>query len=308
MISVVIPLYNKAEFIAKTIESVLAQTFQDFEIVVVNDGSTDGSAEVVESIKDSRIRIIHQENAGVSAARNNGIEHAKFEWVALLDGDDIWKPEYLQTQWNLHLKYPECDVCTCNYEFCDHTGKVTPTKINKLPFNGENGILSNYFEVASCSHPPICSISIMAKRSAFLAVGGFPVGATLGEDLLMWVQLVCLYHVSYSRKSVAYYNFRSQKQLVTPRRAPDIIDIIGDQFCELSKKYNMPFQQIYFALWHKMRMSTFVRLGMRNDAIVEFKRIKYYNGVNIIVLFWMVLNLLPHKIVRFILFQIAKFK
>lgn len=80
MFSVVIPLYNKELSIKNTIESVLKQTFQDFEILVVNDGSTDNSAEIVEQIDDSRIRLIHQANQGVSAARNKGIEKAKFEY------------------------------------------------------------------------------------------------------------------------------------------------------------------------------------------------------------------------------------
>ena len=91
MISVVIPLYNKEKQIKRTLQSVLTQTFQDFEIVIVNDGSTDNSTIEVEKIKDSRIRLIHQENAGVSAARNKGIEEAKYELIAFLDADDEWK-------------------------------------------------------------------------------------------------------------------------------------------------------------------------------------------------------------------------
>ena len=88
MISVVIPLYNKEKQIKRTLQSILAQTFQDFEIVIVNDGSIDNSIIEVEKVKDSRIRLIHQKNAGVSAARNKGIEEAKYELIALLD---IWK-------------------------------------------------------------------------------------------------------------------------------------------------------------------------------------------------------------------------
>ena len=94
MISVVIPLYNKEEQIADTLQSIFAQTFQDFEIVIVDDGSTDNSVEEVEKFDDSRIRLIHQTNAGVSAARNRGIEEARGELIAFLDADDEWKPEY----------------------------------------------------------------------------------------------------------------------------------------------------------------------------------------------------------------------
>ncbi len=165
MISVVIPLYNKEGQIAHTLQSVFAQTFQNFEIVIVDDGSTDNSVEEVEKFDDSRIRLIHQTNAGVSAARNRGIEEARGELIAFLDADDEWKPEYLATQSGLYQKYPECSVYACNYEFRDSKGNVTPTIIRKLPFEGEDGILSNYFEVASCSHPPLWTSAVVIKKS-----------------------------------------------------------------------------------------------------------------------------------------------
>jgi len=91
MFSVVIPLYNKERSVKNTIESVLNQTFQDFEVIVVNDGSTDNSLEVVKSFNDERIRIINQKNSGVSSARNRGIKEAKYEWIAFLDADDLWE-------------------------------------------------------------------------------------------------------------------------------------------------------------------------------------------------------------------------
>ena len=118
MISVIIPLYNKEKQIARTLQTVLEQTFQAFEIVIVDDGSTDGSVQEIEQIKDSRIRLIHQQNGGVSAARNRGITEARYDLVAFLDADDEWKPTYLETQYQLYQKYPECSVYACNYKFC----------------------------------------------------------------------------------------------------------------------------------------------------------------------------------------------
>lgn len=107
MFSVVIPLYNKENQIKKTLESVLNQTFKDFEVVIVNDGSKDRSVEVVESFKDDRIRIITQENAGVSAARNRGIQEANNEWIAFLDADDLWKVDKLEIFAEVITKYPD---------------------------------------------------------------------------------------------------------------------------------------------------------------------------------------------------------
>src|SRR5690554_2358538 len=106
MFSVVIPLYNKEKYISLTLKSVLNQSFKDFEILIVNDGSTDRSVEVVKKFDDSRIRLVDQPNAGVSAARNKGIKEAKFDWVAFLDADDRWDVEFLSEIANAIKKYP----------------------------------------------------------------------------------------------------------------------------------------------------------------------------------------------------------
>ena len=271
MISVVIPLYNKEGQIAHTLQSVFTQTFQNFEIVIVDDGSTDNSVEEVEKFDDSRIRLIHQTNAGVSAARNRGIEEARGELIAFLDADDEWMPEYLATQYGLYQKYPECNVYACNYEFRDSEGKVTPTIIRKLPFEGEDGILSNYFEVASCSHPPLWTSAVVIKKSAIQAIGGFPIGIKSGEDLLTWARLAVSGTIAYSRKSLAMFIrdeglFNKDQQL----RVPEKEDIVGQ---ELKKLYNINRHIIglnkYVALWHKMRTRIFIDKKDRKKAIKE---------------------------------------
>ena len=297
MISVVIPLYNKEKQIACTLQSVFEQTFQNFEIVIVDDGSTDNSVEEVEKFDDSRIRLIHQTNAGVSAARNRGIEEASGELIAFLDADDVWMPEYLATQYGLYQKYPECSVYACNYEFRDSEGKVTPTIIRKLPFEGEDGILSNYFEVASCSHPPICSISIMVKKMAIQAIGGFPLGIKSGEDLLTWARLAVSGAIVYSRKSLAVFVrdeglFNKDQQL----RVPEKEDIVG---LELKKLYNINRHIIglnkYVALWHKMRTRIFIDKKDRRKAIKECLISMKYN-MNVKILVFLVLIFLPSSL------------
>lgn len=294
MISVVIPLYNKEKQIAHTLQSVFNQTFQDFEVVIVDDGSIDGSVAEVEKFSDLRIRLIHQKNAGVSVARNRGIEEAKSDLIAFLDADDEWKPEYLATQYYLSQKYPDCNVYACNYEFRDTEGKVTPTIIRKLPFIGEDGILSNYFEVASCSHPPICSISIMVRKSAIQAIGGFPVGIRSGEDLLTWARLAVNGKIAYSKISLAVFIRdeilfnKDQKQ-----RIPEVEDIVGKELLNIyAENRTMRGLNSYLALWHKMRTRIFIEKGHRRLALKEcLISMKYDINIKIIVFF--VLIILP---------------
>lgn len=296
MISVVIPLYNKEQSIASTLQTVLNQTYQDFEIVIVNDGSTDHSVEEITKVLDPRIRLIHQENAGVSAARNRGIEEAKGEYIAFLDADDEWKPDYLKTQYELTQKYPECSVFACNYEFKDTQGKVTPTIIRKLPFKGKNGILSNYFEVASCSHPPICSISIMVKKNAIQSIGGFPIGIKSGEDLLTWARLAVNGKIAYAKQAYAVFNVEGYSISEKPKRIPAEQDIVGQELKALLKAHPSKGLRLYNALWHKMRSSIYLRLKMRKKSIREALISIRYNPLNYKLYIYIVLNLLPVKI------------
>lgn len=296
MISVVIPLYNKEQSIASTLQTVLNQTYQDFEIVIVDDGSTDHSVGEVTKMTDPRIRLIHQENAGVSAARNRGIEEAKGEYIAFLDADDEWKSDYLKTQYELTQKYPECSVFACNYEFKDGQGKITSTIIRKLPFKSEDGILSNYFEVASCSHPPICSITIMVKKNAIQSIGGFPVGIKSGEDLLTWARLAINGKIAYAKQAYAVFNVEGYSISEKPKRIPAEQDIVGQELKALLKAHPSKGLRLYNALWHKMRSSIYLRLKMREKSIREALISIRYNPFNYKLYIYIVLNLLPVKI------------
>lgn len=302
MISVVIPLYNKEKQIAHTLQSVLNQTFQDFEVVIVDDGSTDGSVAEVEKLCDSRIRLIHQENAGVSAARNRGIEEAKSDLIAFLDADDEWKPEYLATQYYLSQKYPDCNVFACNYEFRDTEGKVTTTIIRKLPFIGEDGILSNYFEVASCSHPPICSISIMVRKSAIQAIGGFPTDVSHGEDLLTWANLAVRNEIAYTRQVCSIYCLGADYGVNSkPVNIPQG-NVVGEKLelllVDSSLGKRKKSLKKYIGRWYKIRASLFLRGGERKNAIVNIYRTIYYNPSEWRIYIYLVLWFLPVRIVN----------
>ena len=133
MISVVIPLYNKEKSIAQTLECVLNQTYKDFEVIVVDDGSKDNSAAIVAQFTDTRIHLIRQENGGVSAARNRGIEEAQGKYVAFLDADDVWLTDHLESLVNLIRQYSQCRTWSSNY-VNNINGTDYNIILNKIPF------------------------------------------------------------------------------------------------------------------------------------------------------------------------------
>lgn len=278
MITVAIPLYNKENHIANTLHCVLAQTFADYEIVIVNDGSTDNSAAEVTKFDDPRIRLVNQQNMGVSAARNRAVAEARGEYVAFLDADDEWHTDYLATQYALATKYPECDVFAVNYEFKSATGNVSTTIINGVHFSGDDGVLDNYFEVASSSHPPICSISVMVRRSAIEAIGGFPVGIPRGEDLLTWARLAARYKIAYCREAKATYVLSdthgvNAKPVNIPRG-----NAVGSRLEALLEDYKGDRRQLksYIGRWYKIRANIFLRGGEKRNAMINILRtIKY---------------------------------
>jgi glycosyltransferase involved in cell wall biosynthesis len=213
MFSVVIPLYNKEKSIGNTIQSVLNQTFQDFEIVVVNDGSTDDSLQVVENINDSRIRIINKPNGGVSSARNRGVKEAKYEWIAFLDGDDVWDSSYLEEMNQFIEEYSEADVYGCAFD--DIVNEKSIKRNFYLPENYK-GYISNYFQHALNSLL-FWPTSTIISKSAFLDVGGFDERINLGEDIDLWIRLAYHNKVAFYNKVLAHYNFDGPNRAMNKR-------------------------------------------------------------------------------------------
>jgi glycosyltransferase involved in cell wall biosynthesis len=216
---VVIPLYNKGPYIARALNSVLAQTFQDFEVIVVDDGSTDNGAEVVRGFDDPRIRLIQQENGGVSAARNRGIEKAQAELVAFLDADDEWLPEHLETIWGLRLKYPNAGAYATAYIFSDGNGKENYPKYRAIPPEPWEGLLPNYFRANALGEHPISSSSVGVPKLVLDEIGGFQIGAWYGEDEDLWGRIALKYPIAFCWNIGAIYH-RDAKNRVCKREIP----------------------------------------------------------------------------------------
>lgn len=297
LISVVIPLYNKEASIATALDSVLAQTYQDFEVVVVDDGSTDDGAAVVEEYTDPRIRLIRQANAGVSAARNKGIAEAKGEYVAFLDADDQWMPVFLEEIVALQREFPECRAQATSYVI-NTRGEKSSITLRKIPFQGERGVLSNYFEVASCSHPPVCSICVCIERKLLQEIGGFPLGIKSGEDLLTWARIAVRTDWAYSLRPLAQYNVEALLVDENPGRLHDKGEVVSGELIALSGEIEPSRRgemKKYISHWYKMCTSVYMRLGeIKNTWRYGCKSLRYNIG-NYKVYLMMLMVLLPSK-------------
>jgi glycosyltransferase involved in cell wall biosynthesis len=200
LISVVVPLYNKEASIDRTIQSVLNQTFSNYEIIVVNDGSTDDSLAVLKKINDARIRIIDKPNGGVSHARNTGIRAAKGLYVAFLDADDIWLPEYLR-----EIKIVIDEFKDCNIFGTDYTISTLPVATQDRD-SVSHEIISTYFELTM--YMPFLHISaVVVKKECFKNEMFFNEKLTHGEDLDLWSRLFNKFgYIGYSNRKLVHYD------------------------------------------------------------------------------------------------------
>lgn len=209
--SVVIPLYNKVNHIENTLKSILAQTYTDYEIVIINDGSTDKSEAIIFKFNDDRIRIYNQKKQGVSIARNFGIEKAKGKLIAFLDADDYWFPNHLEELANLYHAFPNCGIYCSRYKI-----KTTEYHFQIPYFNGIESSFSGIVEDYFFSNMPfrITWTSCLAVPKDILnQIGGFSPSVTNGQDLELWTKIGIRHSVAITNKITAIYNFHIPNSL-----------------------------------------------------------------------------------------------
>jgi glycosyltransferase involved in cell wall biosynthesis len=211
-VSVVIPLYNKVKNIGATLSSVFAQTVTDFEVVVVDDGSTDGSGDIVRGFDDARLRLIEQANAGESGARNRGIAEARCDLIALIDADDFWFPHFLKTVLALHDRFPDAGAYATAF-----IGIQNGTVI-RFPYVGvshlfEGELINDYFRSCTLGASIVCSSSVMIPKSVFARVGNFLMGVRNGADLHMWARIALEYPIAWSTVESAMWNLDAENRI-----------------------------------------------------------------------------------------------
>jgi glycosyltransferase involved in cell wall biosynthesis len=186
IISVIIPTYNRGWIVKEAIDSVLSQNDVSFELIVVDDGSSDNTSEIL-ALYGNRIRVIRQDNQGVSAARNTGIHAALGDYIALLDSDDLWLPGKLTVQINFFTENPEALICQTDEIWIRNGRRVNPKRKHKKP----SGMI---FE-PSLSLCLVSPSAVMIKKSLLLEAGGFDERLEACEDYDLWLRIGCTHPV-----------------------------------------------------------------------------------------------------------------
>ena len=297
--SVVIPLYNKEKYIARSISSVLHQTYENFELLVIDDGSTDESCRVATSIKDSRIRLLQKENGGESSARNFGIRHSSNEYIAFLDADDEWAPNFLGTIAGLIYAYPKASIFSTGIADGSHGSAATNSTMGIHPTEKQDCYIDDYYRFAAHTNTlSITSSSVVVEKKVFDDVGVFNETLKRGADLEMWFRINAKYKYAFSSYIGATYHTEAQGRVCNEGRefyAPFLLMINGIRLenNDSSLKKSMDF---YLFTLFKQECIQALSFGDTNGVrsmVVFCKKYKFYNFFQFIWL-WL-LTFLPIK-------------
>ena len=278
MFSIIIPLYNKAAYIEKAIWSVLNQSIKDFELIIVDDGSTDDGMDIVVALISSidfevnsiGIRILSQENRGVSAARNLGVRNCKNSYIAFLDADDWWEPSFLREMRQLIIEYPEAGIYGSSY-FKYKNGQGLPASIGVR--NGFEKGLINYCQVYTKGlYMPLWTGATIIRKSVFEVEDGFKPQLIVGEDFDLWLRIALNHPVALLNKPLAYYNQdveQAQRAVVFNKLyKPENHFIFNLEYLSSEERTNPDLK----ALLDMLRVYTLERYRLQNAYPKEYKR------------------------------------
>ena len=197
-VSVIIPCYNAMRFLPKAVDSVLQQTYQDFEIVMINDGSTDRIEAWADTLEDKRIRFISQTNQGLAAARNQGIEQARGDYIAFLDADDLWHPSKLEKQVSVLEEDPDAGLVYTWVLLVDEQDRPLK-KIWEISYEGDVWKILTEGNIIACGSVP------MMRSTCVKSVGRFDKLVFLAEDWDFWLRTAAQYPFRVVREVLVYY-------------------------------------------------------------------------------------------------------
>lgn len=218
MFSIVIPLFNKEKFIAETLHSVVLQSYHDYEVIIVNDSSTDNSLAIAQTFEvDKRFKVYTKLNGGVSDARNFGIEKAAGKYICFLDADDIWEKTYLQEVYRLICKYPDNDVFCLGYSFFNNVIEDTYAKYNLRKYIKTDDTVIDFFRYSVLRKGSIALTSaVVISRSLIESKQlKFKTGCSMGEDVDFWVRACTSKDIVYCNKTLMFYRCSCEDSLTS---------------------------------------------------------------------------------------------
>lgn len=282
--SVIIPLYNKAPYVAKAIESVLAQSFTDYELVIMDDGSQDGSFGVALQCIDGHpnCHIYRQTNKGVSVARNNAVALSQGEYLCFLDADDWWDPAFLEEMSQLIEEFPDAGIYGTNYTIVNETRHKTRVASVGVDSGFEKGYI-NYCQVyAKTMYMPLWTGAVCEPRSVFDEMGGFPRDIKLGEDFLLWIRIAIKYMVAFLNKPLAFYNqdVDGANRGVGRLHQPQEHMLWNLGFLEEEEKINSDYKQLVDNLRTYMLLPYYLSKDYHDEAKSELAKVDWSRQTN----------------------------
>lgn len=256
MISVIIPVYNGENYLAEAIDSVLSQTYRDFEVIIVDDGSQDSTWDIIQSYGD-QVRGIRKQNGGVATALNTGIRAARGEYVAWLSHDDRFLPEKLAVQMALLAKYPESAGSYTDFQTISESGEVTATV--EVPHYEQGHMLRHLIQSVF-----INGSTLLIEKSVLEAVGLFDESVRIGNDALMWAAIVTQYNLAHSDQALTQYR---------------IHEVQTSQNAEMMKRDMRIWTRICFERYDLSHFFPELRDGIPNKAQKEMQAYLYLGDV-----------------------------
>lgn len=266
MFSVIIPLYNKERHVQKTVETLLNQTVDEFEVIVIDDGSTDQSLNIVRNIDCNKLRIYSQENQGVSVARNSGVKKAKYDYLLFLDADDGLMPTYLSELKKIIEEYPQAGIYATN--FYNYKSKFDALIERPLPFLPEKGIVDDYFDLILENGSILASVSVIT-RNAFNKTGGYVEGMLNGEDTYLLSKILLTEKLCFLNKPLYFRTYDSDNRASSIYRPANtdisLLDCLGSGVYKADE---------YIIRYSLGQVEKLIRSGYREEAIEHLNSIK----------------------------------
>lgn len=277
MFSVIMPVYNGEKFVDNAIKSIFDQTFSKWELIIVNDGSTDGTERVLEKYKNNeKVSIVTQKNCGVSVARNNGVKMAKYDYIAFLDADDVWLPKHLETLNELIGKYPNAGL----YASFSKSELVNGGVIEECPFfenKPDDVLIEDFFEeyYKDKSVKIFTVVTTCVTKEAFYKTGGFPVGCAIGEDLELTLKIAAYFPVALTKRATGIY--KRENSTATKDKSFDpnwgfferVEKIYEDEDVPKEKRENLKKVMQWFSM---RRYRHYLIEGERKKAVEVYKK------------------------------------